>query len=98
MGLTPDRLVGKKIYRARNQGCSACRNTGYSGRVGIYELLIFDDAVRNFILKSVDGSGLRKIAVAKGMTTLRDSAAERFLSGETSLEEALHATQIEEVE
>jgi len=98
MGITPDRTVGKKLYRARNQGCSACKNTGYTGRIGIYELLVFDDAVRNFILKSVDGAGLRKVAVAKGMTTLRDSAAERFLAGETSLEESMHATQMEHVE
>jgi type II secretory ATPase GspE/PulE/Tfp pilus assembly ATPase PilB-like protein len=98
MGINFDRATGRKLYKARPSGCSACRQSGYSGRMGIYELLIFDDAVKNYILKSVDGSGLRKLAISRGMTTLRDSAAERVLSGESSLEEALYATQMENVE
>lgn len=98
MGLTPDRTIGRKLYRARLQGCSACRNSGYSGRMGIYELLVFDDTVRNFVSKSVDGAGLRKIAMQRGMATLRDSAAERFLASETSLEEAIRSTQMDNLE
>ena len=77
-------------------GCSTCKNVGYSGRLGIYELLVFDDAVRQQIVKSVDGAALRKIAVSRGMTSLRDSAAERFLNGETTLDEALHKTQVDD--
>ncbi len=98
MGIAPERAVGRKLYKARLQGCSACRNMGYSGRMGIYELLVVDDHIRNFIMKSVDGAALRKVAMSRGMSTLRDSAAERFLFGETSLEEAIHATQIENEE
>ena len=98
MGIAESEAQGKKLFRARSQGCSACRNTGYNGRIGIYELLNFDEAIKNYILKSVDGAGLRKIAMANGMTTLRRSAAERVLSGETSLEEAIYATQMEDLE
>lgn len=98
IGIAPERLQGRKIYRARAFGCSSCRNTGYQGRIGIYELLTFDEAVRNFVLKSVDGAGLRKVAMGRGMKTLRDSATERFLAGETSLEEALYATQMDNLE
>lgn len=98
MGIEPDEAAGKKLFRARSQGCSACRNTGYSGRIGIYELMNFDDKIKNYILRSVDGAGLRKLAMQTGMTTLRRSAAERILSGETSLEEAIFATQMENLE
>jgi type II secretory ATPase GspE/PulE/Tfp pilus assembly ATPase PilB-like protein len=98
MGVTEIEMQGKKLFRARAQGCSACRNTGYNGRIGIYELLNFDDQIKNYVLKSVDGAGLRKIAVQNGMTTLRRSAAERILAGETSLEEAIYATQMEDLE
>ena len=95
IGLTPEKIAGKKIFKARLSGCSACRNSGYSGRAGIYECLVFDDVIRQQIIKSVDGSQLRKVAVQRGLTTLRDSAAERVTNGETSLDEAMHATQTE---
>lgn len=98
IGLSVERAAGRKLYKARINGCSACRGNGYSGRAGIYELLVFDDTVKNYVLQSVDGSGLRKLAISRGMTTLRDSAAERVLSGESSLEEALYATQMENEE
>jgi general secretion pathway protein E len=96
LGLTPERAAGKKLYKARVNGCSSCKNIGYSGRAGIYELLVFDEAVKQQVVKSVDGAALRKIATTRGMTTLRDSAAERFLNGETTLDEALHKTQVDE--
>jgi len=96
LSITPERAAGKKLYRARMNGCSTCKNVGYSGRLGIYELLVFDDAVRQQIVRSVDGAALRKIAVSRGMTSLRDSAAERFLNGETTLDEALHKTQVDD--
>jgi type II secretory ATPase GspE/PulE/Tfp pilus assembly ATPase PilB-like protein len=96
LNLTPERVVGKKLYRARPNGCSSCKNLGYSGRMGIYELLVFEDAIRQQIVKSVDGAALRKIAVSKGMTSLRDSAAERFMNGETTLDEALQKTQVDD--
>ena len=50
----------------------------------------------NFVLKSSDGASLKKMCVQRGMKTLRDSAQERFINGETTLEEALYATQAEQ--
>lgn len=96
LGLAEKDVAGKKLFRARAEGCNQCKNTGYSGRLGIYELLIFDDDVRGFVLKSSDGASLKRMCVQKGMKTLRDSVQERFLNGETSLEEALYASQSEE--
>lgn len=95
MNIQPEQAVGKKLFKARPNGCSACKGNGYSGRMGIYELLTFDDAMRASVLKSLDGSSLKRLAVQKGMTTLRDSAVARFLNGETSLEEAIYATQMD---
>lgn len=95
LNLTPEKVAGKKLYRARASGCSSCRNRGYLGRAGIYEILIFDDTIRQQVIKSVDGAALMKLATSRGMSTLRDSATERFLNGETTLEEAL-GTQVDE--
>ncbi|APJ05093.1 hypothetical protein AXG55_04915 [Silvanigrella aquatica] len=95
IGLSKKDTVGKVFYKAKDGGCNQCKSSGYSGRIGIYELLVFDDAVRNFVLKSSDGASLKKMCVQRGMKTLSDSAQERFINGETTLEEALYATQVE---
>ncbi len=95
IGLSKTKTAGKVFYKAKVGGCPACKSSGYSGRIGIYELLVFDEAVRNFVLKSSDGASLKKMCVQRGMKTLSDSAQERFLNGETTLEEALYATQSE---
>ena len=84
------------LYRPKPSGCSNCKNTGFQGRIAIYELLVFNDDVRNFVLKSQDGASLKKMCVSKGMKTLRQNAIDRFLKGDTSLEEAITATQSED--
>ncbi len=94
--LTLADVKGKTLYKENEEGCAECKNTGYKGRMGVYELLIFDDVIRNFILKNSDGSTLKKLAIQRGMRTLRESAQDRFLNGETSLLEARYATQTEE--
>lgn len=95
LGLSEADTQGKTLFKAKEGGCPNCKSSGYSGRMGIYELLVFDDQIRNFVLKSSDGSSLKRLCVQRGMKTLRDSANERFLNGETTLEEALFATQNE---
>ncbi|BBH52573.1 GspE/PulE family protein [Fluviispira sanaruensis] len=95
LGLSAKQTEGKVFYKAKENGCQACKSSGYSGRIGIYELLVFDEHIRNFVLKSSDGASLKRMCVQRGMKTLRDSAQERFLKGETTLEEALFATQTE---
>jgi general secretion pathway protein E len=93
LSIVPEAAQGAPIYRAR--GCSECWNTGYLGRTGIYEILPIDDDFRGLIIKSADGSTLRKAAIAKGMRTLRDDGAEKVLKGITTVEEVLRATQEE---
>jgi general secretion pathway protein E len=98
LGITLEQARKHKTFRARPTGCPSCKNSGYAGRVGIYEFLHIDEQVRSYILKSADGAGLKRLAVQKGMMTLRECAALRFLSGLTTLADTVSATQIESEE
>ncbi|HEY3355069.1 MAG TPA: type II secretion system ATPase GspE [Polyangia bacterium] len=85
------------VYRARERGCRLCNETGYTGRTGIYELLMVDDDVRAAALKNTDSTALKRIGMQKGMRTLRQDGALKVLSGITSCEEVMSVTQ-EDVE
>ena len=77
----------------RSSGCSACMGTGYSGRTGIYELLPMDDEIRALVLKDTDANTIKKLAVSKGMRTLRQDGGTKVLSGWTTIEEVMRVTQ-----
>jgi general secretion pathway protein E len=79
------------FYKAR--GCSHCTNTGFTGRRGIYELLLVDDAVGPLLLRKADSQAIKRAAQDMGMDTLRDDGARKVLAGLTSVEEVLAATQ-----
>jgi len=79
------------FYRAK--GCASCLQTGYTGRRGIYELMMIDDIVGALILKSSDAQSIKRAAVDQGMDTLRDDGARKVLAGLTTVEEVLAATQ-----
>ena len=96
MGVPRSALAGRKIYRA-GDGCEECRGIGYSGRMGVHELMILDDDIREVLLASQDANKIKKKAVEKGMKTIRDSAILKVLSGLTSLEEALANTQTDDL-
>lgn len=96
INLKPTDIVGKKIYR-EGSGCDKCIGVGYKGRVGIYELLVLDDDLKDLIIKTQDSNVIKKMAVEKGLKTLRDSAVTRVLAGITSIEEAVNRTQNEEM-
>jgi general secretion pathway protein E len=83
------------VYRAK--GCAHCHQTGYLGRVGIFELMIVDDAVRAHITQSTDAKTIKKVAVEHGMQPLRVDGARKVLEGVTSIEEILRATEEEGV-
>jgi general secretion pathway protein E len=79
------------FYKAK--GCSQCTNTGFTGRRGVYELLLVDDAVGPLILKKSDAQSIKRAAQDMGMDTLRDDGARKVLAGMTTVEEVLAATQ-----
>ena len=68
-------------------GCDFCNNTGYKGRVGIFEALILDAEMKNFLLSSSSHIGLREKAIEKGMTTIKQDGLIKILKKETTLEE-----------
>ncbi len=92
IGLSPD-AVKKKGFIYKSQGCPKCMKTGYTGRIGIYELLNIDDEIRHMILKNTDSTQIKKLAVSKGMDTLRDDGAKKVLEGMTTIDEVLRVTQ-----
>ncbi len=73
-------------------GCPLCGNTGYNGRVGIYEIMRITNKVRNLIAKSATSDEIMKAAEEEGMSTLRNSAKKYVLEGVTSVEELVRAT------
>ena len=80
------------LYRALATGCPRCSKTGYTGRSGIYELLLIDDQIRALALKNTDSTQIKRAAVAKGMRTLRDDGALKVRAGMTTIEEVLLVT------
>jgi general secretion pathway protein E len=79
------------LYRPK--GCDKCAQTGFSGRRGIYELLLMDDVVGPLVLKGADAQTIKRAAMEQGMDSLRDDGARKVLAGLTSVEEVLVATQ-----
>ncbi len=74
-------------------GCQECLDSGFSGRTGIYELLIVNDDIRQLIMQNVDSATLKKEAMKHGMRTLRDDGARKVMLGETTIAEVLRVTQ-----
>jgi general secretion pathway protein E len=77
----------------RGKGCDRCSDTGFVGRLGIYELLLMDDNVGPLVLKNADAKAIKRAAVEAGMDSLRDDGARKVLAGMTTVEEVLAATQ-----
>ena len=78
---------GKRIIVKEGAGCIRCRNTGYFGRTGIFEILPIDNAIRDLIDRSEDFLKIKEMAVKRGMRTLRQSALRKLAEGVTSFEE-----------
>ena len=92
LGLSADRLEDHTVYRT-GATCADCKHTGYRGRLGIHELLVIDDEVRNLTMKAADSASIRRVAAAKGMTSLREDGSDKVLAGLTTVEEILRVTQ-----
>ena len=80
------------LYQARDGGCQRCSKGGYLGRMGIYELLLMDNDVRQLALKNADSNTIKQMAISKGMRTLRDDGTAKVLAGATTLEEVMMVT------
>ncbi len=85
---------GKRIIVKEGAGCIRCRNTGYFGRSGIFELLPIDNAVRDLIDHGEDFLKIKDMAIKRGMRTLRQSALRKLAEGTTTFEEVVSVTGI----
>ena len=81
----------------RGVGCDNCRQTGYQGRLAIYEICVINEAMRRMIVEKRDGGELKQGAVAQGMQTLRQDGWRRVGQGKTTIEEVVRVTQTDEV-
>ena len=88
--LKRDTLGDRKFYRG--MGCDLCNNTGYKGRVGLFELMIITDELREMIMKNQTADELRSVAQKDGMVTLRDAGMAFVHEGVTTAEEVLRET------
>jgi general secretion pathway protein E len=92
VALLAGRPVGDLVLE-RGRGCAACRETGYHGRTGIFELLPMTDELRHELLGALDPAGLRRLVLDQGMTTLREDAWAKVQAGLTTVEEVLRVVQ-----
>ncbi|MDH4230266.1 MAG: type IV-A pilus assembly ATPase PilB [Nitrospirota bacterium] len=90
VGLTPQAAEKVTVYHGK--GCPNCNNTGYKGRVALYEIMLIDDAIREQIYKGANTDQLKKVAIARGMETLRMNGIRRMIEGITTLDEVYATT------
>lgn len=90
LGVSDD--VTKEIKFYRGKGCNNCNNTGYKGRIGLFELMVLNDDLRDMIMRNVTTDELRNKAVEYGMITLRDYGKKFVLEGLTTAEEVVRET------
>ncbi|MFN8075948.1 MAG: ATPase, T2SS/T4P/T4SS family [Kineosporiaceae bacterium] len=91
LGMSAQDLAGANP--TRGTGCADCGGTGYRGRTGIYEVLVVDAALRQVLIKDPSEGTIAAAARAAGMQTLRGSAIEKAMAGDTTFEEVIRVTQ-----
>ncbi len=94
LGLTPADVKGKNFFYGR--GCNKCNNTGYRGRTGIYEIMVFNDEIRELIMNQASTNLLRAAAMKAGMKLLRENGMAAIYDGITTIEEVVKETISEE--
>jgi len=86
--------AGTRFHRGR--GCEHCRQTGYRGRMAIYEICPVNENLRRLVIRKETGSAMKQRAVLDGMVTLRDDGWRRVAAGQTTVEELVRVTQQDE--
>ncbi len=89
-GFEPAEIAGLQLWRGR--GCERCANTGYKGRVGLFEVMEMTEGLRQLVLDNAPISEMRRVAVQEGMLTLRRSGLRKVRDGLTTLEEVVRET------
>jgi general secretion pathway protein E len=79
------------LYEGR--GCKECGDTGFVGRMGVYELMLMDDDIRRLTITNADSTQLRRAATQNGMVTLREDGFQKVIRGFSTVSEVLRVTQ-----
>jgi type IV pilus assembly protein PilB len=90
-GISKEKMEAMKFYKG--EGCSECNNSGYKGRIGLYELLIVDDRIRDLVIKHESLATIRNAACDAGMKILRENGLKKVIDGITTIEEVLRETK-----
>jgi type IV pilus assembly protein PilB len=96
VGMTPEMIEGRTIFR--KAGCPRCKNAGYMGRLGVYELMEMNTEIRALTFDEASTQDIRKAAILSGMTTLQEDGVRKVLAGRTSIEEVLRLTHAQDIE
>ncbi|MBN1787940.1 MAG: Flp pilus assembly complex ATPase component TadA [Sedimentisphaerales bacterium] len=94
LDLKPEEIKGKKFYYGR--GCDQCNSTGYRGRLGIFEIMIFNDEIRELVMSHASTNVLRNAAKKAGMKMLREKGLAAIFNGLTTIDEVVKETVMEE--
>jgi len=86
-------VSGKQFYRGK--GCENCNHSGYRGRVGLFELMVINNELREMIMRNASRDELRQCARGHGMITLRDAGLMKAFEGVTTIEEIIRETIID---
>ncbi|RLC33795.1 MAG: type II secretion system protein GspE, partial [Candidatus Nealsonbacteria bacterium] len=82
---------GFRLYRGK--GCKLCNQTGYEGRIGIFEVLEMTEKIRQLVMKRANSDEIRQEALAAGMTSMLDDGLNKVVKGVTSIEEVVRVTK-----
>ena len=95
LGPAAAQLEKAALYRGK--GCPDCRQTGFRGRLGLFEIFVLNDQVRNMIFARVSAADLRNAARQLGMRTLREDGLRKVIAGVSTLTEVLRVTMGDQV-
>ena len=95
LGMTPAVAATKKFFFGK--GCEKCNNTGYKGRMGIYELLVMNDKLRELVVAETSLDDFRNECRKAGMRTLRESGLAAIHAGQTSVDEVIRETMLDDM-
>jgi type IV pilus assembly protein PilB len=95
MKLSKEELEEKGLKFYKGRGCDLCNNTGYKGRVGLFELMIMNDEMREMIMKNASNDELREVAEGYGMVSLRTAGLNNAFAGVTTADEVIRETIID---
>jgi len=90
MGMSEEMIADATVYHGR--GCNACNNSGYRGRIALYEVMPFSDALKELVLQGASAAEIKAEMIRQGVRTLRMAGIQKILEGVTTAEEVLRTT------